>query len=570
MAARCRSPVKDHQSRAKGHSTAFPSIGVLNNLQRPRLKRQVASKGTEGLRNIQEGNGTKEDENNVIRDVCEHSTDASTDKGGIDISLGPATHTAPSPLPCVKACTSPSGPLSVKRNRRKRDKQDPAGSEREGSAPWQSQEKDTTPLLDVTQKRNISEDQVPGMKGVECEDDVQESEDHPTSAPPIANKGVQEQVAFKSGQDVYNYFKDLAQEAEHMLPQEEDKKGRKRNKKEPTLLEALHQSWQGKSYYERLRMEFSDPAMEDPEAAATAERPYVCPPGSDPTEPGDKTEGNTEPMHVGSQQEDPEGRQNKSTLHATCKRRRVVDKGPLHTLKNSAVGSGVSSPSRTDCHPGGRNQGKGSRGPLTMQRGASGAGASRPGHSSRASQHPSGGVSVGLSSVPEPSPPQAATCLEGSSLTPGTHLVREALVPTVARSDKGSNSSTKLQYLLDAKCDELAMLQRQLRDVQETTTRMRQELSAAQKKLSAQDKEISQLKDRAASSTRSIQRLEGEKSSCQDQVEALTTDLKVARQKLQVMSKQRDGWRTRCQDLHTKMTKLLQGLGDLGNEMAVD
>lgn len=51
-----------------------------------------------------------------------------------------------------------------------------------------------------------------------------------------------------SGQEVFNRMQRLAEQVERVVPQEEPekKRARGRQKKEPTLMEALHKSWQGK------------------------------------------------------------------------------------------------------------------------------------------------------------------------------------------------------------------------------------------------------------------------------------------------------------------------------------
>jgi hypothetical protein len=51
-----------------------------------------------------------------------------------------------------------------------------------------------------------------------------------------------------SGQEVFNRMQRLAEQIDRVVPQEEPekKRARGRQKKEPTLMEALHKSWQGK------------------------------------------------------------------------------------------------------------------------------------------------------------------------------------------------------------------------------------------------------------------------------------------------------------------------------------
>ncbi len=58
-----------------------------------------------------------------------------------------------------------------------------------------------------------------------------------------------EAAGFGNGQQIFDFMKGLADQADKILPQEEPeqkKRGRGRQKKDPTLLEALHESWNGK------------------------------------------------------------------------------------------------------------------------------------------------------------------------------------------------------------------------------------------------------------------------------------------------------------------------------------
>lgn len=60
---------------------------------------------------------------------------------------------------------------------------------------------------------------------------------------------------FESGDQVVQYMKQLAREAENLLPQDSGKKRRK-EKKGPPLLQRLQESWGGMSYLQRLEMEY--------------------------------------------------------------------------------------------------------------------------------------------------------------------------------------------------------------------------------------------------------------------------------------------------------------------------
>lgn len=91
---------------------------------------------------------------------------------------------------------------------------------------------------------------------LDTSDDSDAGGSEPAAAAAVAGRqGSQDHL--RDGQEIYKYMKQLAEDASELLPQDEadggKRRGRGRPKKDLRLVDALHQSWQGKSYYERLQ-----------------------------------------------------------------------------------------------------------------------------------------------------------------------------------------------------------------------------------------------------------------------------------------------------------------------------